>query len=464
MSRISFKSKIPSGRYALFMRGNLLVFSGYLIATSETFLAIYSGLTILSYEKNLYICLTILSISSILILITYFKKNLLVWHEWLIFGVYLVTFLVAFCLWVYSLGALRILGIINALTAVTIVLSYTTAVQSLFMSMLTLICYYAVTWYAIEIAGQPGSLKGEAFLSFCLLPAFILISYAAYYINKRRKDLQMIKSELEEININLLGGNNKLKQEQYISEIEMDLAGDIQSAIFPGKTPLTSDWDIALMSKPYGTVTGDFYDFYSVDNSLKGISLFDVSGHGIAPALVTILAKPVLYYHFNRCRSLPLGDVLVSANSDLMNELEDVNVYITGLMLRMDGDRVEYANAGHPDLLYFSSSLKKVDIVTDSLNSFKGHPIGISSSVEKYQSIKFNVATGDYIVIYSDGLIESLNDSGDKFGITGLFKAILSFKGVSASELLNHIASSLEQFAANTKAADDITLIVAGKI
>ncbi len=457
-------SKVPPDRYNLFLRGNLLVFIGYLIATMETLIAIYAGLTDITYSQTFYISSSILMLTSILLSFTYFKKNLLVWQEWFIFAIYLITFLFAISIWIYWLGDLRLLGILNALTAVTIVLSYTNVIQSLLMSISTLVCYYAVTWYSIRIAGQAGSLAKETFLSFCLLPAFLLISSAAYYMKKRRKDLQRVKHKLEKLNDELSVANARLKKEQKLTEIEMDLAREIQNAVFPKKAIETHDWDIAFVTKSFGAVSGDFFDFYSMYNSLKGISLFDVSGHGVAPALITILAKPVLYSHFNHYASSKLGVVLESTNSDLQDELEEVNLYITGLLLRMNGSEVEYVNAGHPDLIHVKSKADKVQAVTGSSDSFKGHPIGITGGKQEYESLKFTVESGDFLILYSDGLTEGRNLSGEQFGLTRLSNAIASSEKRGADDVLRHVMESFNEFTGHTKAGDDITLIVAGKI
>jgi len=326
------------------------------------------------------------------------------------------------------------------------------------------ICYYFVIWHSIKIAGQPGSLQKETFLAVCLLPPFFFIALAAHYMQKKRDDIQKVKSDLEKLNFNLSEANDKLIKEQQLTEIEMDLAGEIQRAIFPGRLPDDFDWDIAFMTKPYGTVSGDFYDFYYKDNILQGISLFDVSGHGVAPALITILAKPLIYSYFNQSGSSRLGSVLESANSKMMDEIDGVNLYITGLILRMNGREVEYANAGHPDLLHLKASSKTVETVTDTSFPFKGHPIGIMLPGREYSSIKFTVEHGDLLLFYSDGLTESRNNAGEQFGIKRLTDSILSSDWNSSAGLLEHIKESLNDFTGDVKAADDITIIVAGKI
>lgn len=461
--KVSLRSEISPEQYALNLRGSRLIAAGSFIAIFETFFSLYLGIRQAPYIQFLMISLFVITATSVLLSVTYFNKKIILWKQWLLFGVYLIFFLFCFCFWIYRLEELRILAIIAAFTIITILLYYTDFFQSLLISVLILISYYSVSWYSIKIAGQAGSLLKESFFSLCLLPSFLIISSAAYYINKKRSDLQNAKSELMKLNSDLSYANEEFRKEQTMTEIEMDIAGEIQRAILPGKVPSVSGWDIALMTKPYGAVSGDFYDFYCRDNNLKGISLFDVSGHGVAPALITILAKPVIYNYFSRCEYSVLGSVLDSANTDLIDQLEEVNLYITGMILRMDGDQVEYSNAGHPDLLHYKSSLKKVEKVIDPDSATKGHPIGIFFPVAEYSSISFPVESGDFLVLYSDGLTEYRNLTGEQFGIIRLTDAISSSMSVDAAGIMKNITDSLNGFSGDTKPGDDITIIVALK-
>jgi len=463
MGKSGFTAKISPERSSLLARGSLMLTIGSFIAILETLIAIYYGLHNVPYRQAVFIAIFVLIITFALVSVPYFIKSLLVWHEWAFFSVYLLLFQIGFSLWVYRLGDLRFLAIINAITTITILLSYVNILQSLLISSLVLINYFCVSWYSIKIAGQAGSFAKEAFLSFCLIPSFLLISSAAHYITKKREDLENAKAELEKLNYNLGSVNEKLKKEQMMSRIEMDLASEIQNAVFPSRVPYTSDWDIAFVTKPYGAVSGDFYDFYTLGNTLNGLSLFDVSGHGVAPALITILAKPLLYSHFKRYETSRLGLVLESSNSELFEQLEEVNLYITGLMLRMNGADVEYVNAGHPDLLHFQSSTGRVRAISDPSDSFKGPPIGISKSVQSYLSLKFTVDSGDFLVFYSDGITECKNDSGEQFGIKRLSDAIASIRSDSSKNLLGYIMESINNFTGDIKPGDDITIIVAKK-
>jgi len=456
-------SEISPDRYALIKRGNLLIATGSFIAIGETIIAVYLDLHKVHIKQTLFFSSIMLAITFVFFLIPVIKKNLHVWYEWVAFGIYMILFLIAFCIWEYRLGELRILAVINAITTVTILLSYISTFQSLIISAGVLICYYMVSSYAISSGGQPGSLTREAFLSFCLFPAFMLISLAAYYMNKKRKELQEIKSELEKLNNNLIETNKKLKAEQRLTEIEMDLARDIQHALFPAVSTDYSDWDLAYITIPAGAVSGDFYDFYKEGENLKGISLFDVSGHGLAPGLVTILTRPILYNYFSIFKSLRLGRVIESTSYEILEQLDEVNLYIAGLIVRIENMDVEYVNAGHPDILHLKTATGEICVIKDPETKFKGPPVGLSITDSTYSSYKFRVQSGDFLIFYSDGLTESRNSSGESYGLERLSDTLGNSPGKDAGGILNDIKESLYNFTGDVKSGDDVTIIVAGK-
>lgn len=362
-----------------------------------------------------------------------------------------------------ALQELRIIGLLTAFTAVTIVLSYTNRLQSLLMSCTALIGYIAVVYYSIILNNQPGSFFRELFFTLCMIPAFMLIAVVSEYLNKKNEELGVAKCRLENLNEHLVESNNKLQHEQKINAIEMDLAHDIQRALFPLTPPMTEDWDIAFMTKPKSGVSGDFYDFYHCDNNLQGISLFDVSGHGVASALITILAKPVIFRNFNSLLNERLGQILKASHDDLLEQLEEVNIYITGVLMRMNNNMVEYVNAGHPDIIHKENSTGKVRAITDKEGNFKGGPLGIGSIKLKYNTLKFPVAENDFIIIYSDGLTEARNNKGLSYGSGRLVKTIKNIKETDAAEILKLLLGDFNRFRGEEPSNDDYTIIVARK-
>ncbi len=463
MNRSVLTAVLSRERHSLFLRGNILVFTGYSIAMIETFIAIGLGITAISVLQTMIVSTLVLTVTIIITAVVYFKKRLYVWQEWAFFSTHVFFYLISYSLWVYWLNDLRILAMFNSLMAIIIVLSYTGPVQSLMMSMGTLTCHIAVIVYVFESSGITDSLERELFISLCLFPAFILVSASAWYIQKQSNELLETQIDLEKRNRDLNNLNDILEHEHSMSVREMELANVIQSAIFPSSAPETKDWEIAFISKPKNGISGDFYDFYCTGENLQGISLFDVSGHGAAPALITILSKPVLFRNFRENMSKPLGHVAELTNTDLFEKLDQVNIYITGILLRMNKGNVEYSNAGHHDLLMYNPRSNKVTAISENDNSFKGFPLGISSAFAG-SSVEFEVSKGDFLLLYSDCLSECRNNSEEQYGSERIRESFLSAPVDSADTVLGHILSEFDKFVCSEDLSDDLTIIVARKL
>lgn len=445
----------------LVKRGQQLVFVGYMFIIAETFVAIRLGLTQIKVEQIAFLSFFSISVSLFLILFLEFKKVLLLWHEYFVFAVDLIAYLVFFILWSYWLEDMRFLGLISSLIAIGICHSYASFGQSLSLSLLTLLSYGSLSYVAIVLNGQSGSFVRELFFAFCLIPAFILCAITSKAVDTHKRRLKKARQELERKNEALFELNETLKFEQALTEAEMELAHDIQCALLPSKSPDVRDWDIAFYSRPKSAVSGDFYDFYSSNGTLDGLALFDVSGHGVAPALVTILLKPLLFKNFNRFNDNPVK-IFEQSNKEVLEDLEDVNIYITGVLLKIKGNEVEYLNAGHPDILYLKDN-GKVETIIDEGNSFKGRPLGIGDVLD-YSSFTFNVNNNEMLLLYTDGLIESRNSGGKQFGSENLTLSFSKCSGMSASDSLNFILEEFYSFLGNSQPIDDITVIIAKKL
>ena len=256
--------------------------------------------------------------------------------------------------------------------------------------------------------------------------------------------------------------NGTIPSNKSRAKIEMDLAHDIQRSLFPLTPPEDEAWDVAFISVPSAGVSGDFYDFYLKGNRLKGLSLFDVSGHGVAPALITILAKPVFFRNFKRFTESTLDMVFELSNRELQPELEGIHSFITGIMLRFCGNKIEYINAGHPDILYRSAESKTVKKIDADNNKSKGHPIGVSSPGQSYKTVDLTAAGGDVLIIYSDCLLECRNEHGEFYGDNKIFESFSAARGETAKEILDSLVDDFYKFAGNN-VHDDMTLIVMRK-
>ena len=254
--------------------------------------------------------------------------------------------------------------------------------------------------------------------------------------------------------------NRKLEEAQGIFERDMAMAVNVQRNLLPKSPPTAGEWDVDVLFRPMAGVSGDFYDFYVRDGALVGLSLFDVSGHGISSGLITMIAKPLVFGRFNEMRDANLGAIMGEINARLVREIGAVENFITGVMLRFSGDRVEYANAGHTDLLVRRASTGKVDVAGIEGVDCKGMLLGIEGVDAAYRSLVFRIRPGDQLLIYSDCLLECEDRRGCRWGMDGVMEAFAAAPGGSAAEALESIAGAFRDFVGSGELSDDLTVIL----
>ncbi len=462
-SMSALKAELPPERLSGIRGGNLLLVAGSVIALIENFAAILAGLHRVSLFQAATLSILVLIVNALLIVFIFTRKRMAVWHEWTLFLVYFVMYQMFYYVWEYRLGDIRLLSAINAITTAAILLTYLNIFQAVLISAANVVGYFFVSLYAIKFAGQPGNIQREMLIALCLVPVFIFINVVSWRLNKKKNRTIMLNQKLQQANDQLKEKNEELRANNEYNELELEIAGEIQSILFSGDKPDAGEWDMEVMSKKAERVSGDFFDFYSSGGHLNGLSLFDVSGHGIAPALITIYAKQLIYRSFQKSEGRVFSSAIESVSRGLDEQLAAAELYMIGVMLRFDGDRVEYINAGHPDILHFQSDGRGTVTVKDREGSFKSGPVGASVPGAERRCHEFMVYAGDMLVIYSDGLTECCNKNGEKFGTERLCNALNSVRGESASFAMDWLRRVLERFTANAVLKDDITVIIAVK-
>ena len=268
------------------------------------------------------------------------------------------------------------------------------------------------------------------------------------------------RKKLEALNDELMYTNRKLQEARIAAERDMLMAINVQSDLFPQSAPKSDEWDTAFYFQPAAGISGDMFDFYVSDGKLLGVSLFDVSGHGISSGLITVLAKSVIARNFHRHTSLRLPELMKHINDDLIEDIGGLDHYLTGILLRLRDDVVEYVNAGHPDLLYKKTSPRKVMSVKQRGKDEKSFFLGVRGVAMEYDCIRFRVFPGDTLLLFSDALMESKNTAGELFGMNGISSALMRAPEGSASEILNSVIQSRSAFGVEGGRPDDLTVMV----
>lgn len=282
-------------------------------------------------------------------------------------------------------------------------------------------------------------------------------------LNAANEELAGTMKDIELINENLIKNNIELELSHKNAERDMELAINIQNKFFPGIKVDSKEWDIACRYMPASGVSGDLYEFYRYNENILGVGLFDVSGHGISAGLITLLAKTIIYNRFMEMKDKKINLVLESINESLITELKNVDNYLTGILLRFRGNKVEYVNGGHPDLLIKQGKTGNVNIVNLKDRDVRGMLLGVESLESRFNALTFEMEKDSQLLLYSDCMIESTNKEMKAYDMDNLIKAFSEAPSESAEEALEYILEDFYNFTDNPVLSDDLTLILMKK-
>ncbi|MDD7416888.1 MAG: SpoIIE family protein phosphatase [Treponemataceae bacterium] len=273
-----------------------------------------------------------------------------------------------------------------------------------------------------------------------------------------------LEDKVEERTRDLSEANKNLADINRRAERDMALAVNVQRAFYPHAAPEVDGWEVAYTFNPMAGVSGDLYDFFTDGKKLKGCCLFDVSGHGIASGLVTMLSKTIIAREFEKGLKLPLSKVMLNINDAIGHDKGDIENYLTGVLLRFEENKVEYVNGAHPALLCRSGSTGKVSPAKLDGEQGGGSLIGIRELPASFTGINFNMKSGDSLMIYTDCLYESRNDSGEEFGADRVAEIFANVGNGSAQDQLAKLIRQFRDFTGSVPLNDDLTVIVIKKL
>jgi len=244
------------------------------------------------------------------------------------------------------------------------------------------------------------------------------------------------------------------KESKEKEELERDLtiAADIQRALLPINLPPFPGLEIAASTIPSKLVGGDLYDVSSFASGLIAIAIGDVSGKGVPAAI--LMANLYASYKSLARTNLPVEN-LVSNLNGLIHDVTTDERYATFFYGIYDPDEYKftYCNGGHnpPILLRKDGKIQLLKV--------GGPAIGFVTDGE-YRSEVIELSAGDLLVLYTDGITEAEDPSGNFYEYRRLEQLLIKTKGVSAKTLSKEIMKDLNTFTKGSDhRSDDITLI-----
>jgi serine phosphatase RsbU (regulator of sigma subunit) len=234
---------------------------------------------------------------------------------------------------------------------------------------------------------------------------------------------------------------------------ELEIAKQVQARLFPQTRPPLRTLDYAGMCIQAREVGGDYYDFLNLGRERLGLVIGDISGKGIAAALMMANLQANLRSQVAIAVDDPQR--LLRSVNRLFYENTTESAYATLFFAEYDDDeqRLRYANCGHLSGLLFRSdhTLERLDSTGTVLGLFGAWDCALR---------ELRLHSGDTLALYTDGITESYNDAGEEFGEERLIAALRRHNELSSPALLTAIIDDVRHFSAHEQ-HDDITLIVA---
>jgi serine phosphatase RsbU (regulator of sigma subunit) len=244
------------------------------------------------------------------------------------------------------------------------------------------------------------------------------------------------------------------EEEQSLMQMreELKIAYNIQTGLLPEGSPSIEGYDVAGKSLPAKSVGGDYYDLIRLCDGRLFFCLGDISGKGMPAALLMSNMLATLRGQ-NLDESTP-SEILEHSNRQMFknSEPERFSTLFLGIL---DPERNElvYGSAGHnlPFLISESGEVQRLE--TGDL------VIGAIENISYREDI-VQLAPGDTILVFSDGISEAINSSDEEFGEIPISKVILDNKFAGASEMIDKVMRAVRKHAMNMTQRDDMTLVV----
>ncbi len=247
---------------------------------------------------------------------------------------------------------------------------------------------------------------------------------------------------------------NSLRQQAL--EHDLELAHKVQRGLLPAAPPQLPGYCFFDFYEPANQVGGDYYDYIELPGNRLAVVVGDVSGKGVAAALVMAKLSGEVRY-------------CLASEADPAAAINRINAgfsrsgwqdrFVTFVLALLDADRHEITlvNAGHMAPLLRHGGGKVEPIGEEET----GLPLGVDADF-KYQSYTRELAPGDFLALFTDGISEAMNTSGELYGLDRL-RTQLAADSPRVSELGRLILDDVKRFVGGRPQSDDICLACFGR-
>jgi len=235
-------------------------------------------------------------------------------------------------------------------------------------------------------------------------------------------------------------------------EQELQVAADIQLSILPDELPQTEGVNFGAHMLPARQVGGDFYDVFVIDENQIGILIGDVADKGVPSAL--FMARAHALFMAEADIGLAPGEVMRLVNRHI-TRLQKSTQFVTVLygILDLKTNQFSYSRAGHepPLVMHVDGSVERLPFAA-------GMAIGLWETI-KLDERTVQLAPGDTLLMYTDGLTDCRDPGGELFGLERIKQTLTGLAGHAADEICDQLVATLKHYQNGAKQDDDVTLV-----
>lgn len=238
-------------------------------------------------------------------------------------------------------------------------------------------------------------------------------------------------------------------------EEDLNTASQIQQSLLPKDLSLFDDFDIVAENIQTSYIGGDFYLVNKNTNNEVFIAIGDVCGHGPSAALVMALIMQI--YNDEIKESDDLSEILNNVNNRYCNSVEtDIAGFVTSFAVQVNPKEkfFYFANAGHNYPYYYNSKLKTLTQIEQSTFFF-----GLDENT-KYEKSKIEYNKNDILILYTDGIVEAVNEKNEQFGYVRFEKVLRDSIDLSIDIIKTNVITAVKNFVKTKEFNDDWTIVI----
>ena len=300
------------------------------------------------------------------------------------------------------------------------------------------IVFYVINYVAIEFE-RPYPIP----MYFNLIIMLFIASLVAVFVTRQMRSY--LDTAIEEV---------ELKRKHELLQRDLDIAEEIQQSLLPESVSKIKDYELAGFSRAAEKAGGDYYDWRIIDDSRLVLSIADVTGHGIGPALVTTACRAYVRAILDGSNNI---DNLIHKVNTLLHEDMPSGKFVTFGLLDLDINEhvVTFLSAGHAPHLLIKADDGSIEYI-----DAQGVPFGVIEEQELEDPISYTLDRGDLMVMFTDGVYEVSDKQGEQLGLERFVELIVEKRNQEASTIVDSIEAFLIEILGDALPKDDMTMVI----